>query len=76
MYANFKLPKLIFEGEDRYFLWKLGSKIAIFLQILTKIDNFEGSNIPEKSKFKKLLSDIFRSPQYISAKPKLALLES
>ena len=74
MYANFQLPKLIFEGEDRFFLRKLCSKIAIFWQILTKIDNFEGSKNPEKSKFQKLLPIIFRSSQYLSAKPKLALL--
>ena len=55
MYANFHLPKLIFEGEDRFLLRKLCSKIAIFWQILTKIDNFEGSKNPEKSKFRKLL---------------------
>ena len=74
MYANFQLPKLIFEGEDRFLLRKLCSKIAIFWQILTKIDNFEGSKNPEKSKFRKLLPIIFRSSQYLSAKPKLALL--
>ena len=75
MYAHFQLPKLIFEGEDRFFPRKLCSKIAIFWQILTKIDNFEGSKNPEKSKFQKLLPNIIRSSHYLYVKPKLALLD-
>ena len=38
-------------------------------------DNFEGSESPEKSKFQDLLDKIFRSPQYLFPKPKLALLD-
>ena len=75
MYANFQLSKLIFEGEDRFFLRKLCSKIAIFWPILTKIDNFDGIKNPEKSKFQKLLPIIFRLFQYLYAEPKLALLD-
>ena len=59
MYANFQLPKLIFEEEDRFFLRKLCTKLAIFWPILTKIDNFEGIKNPEKSKFQTLLPIIF-----------------
>ena len=70
MHAQFQLSKLIFKGEDRFFLWRLGSKIAIFRQILTKINNFEGSKI-----LKNKNSKIFKSPLYISPKPKLALLD-
>ena len=40
-----------------------------------KIDNFEGLQNPEKSKFQDLLDKIFRSAQYFSKKTKLALLD-
>ena len=40
-----------------------------------KIDNYERSKNTEKSKFQDLLRKIFRSPQYLSPKPKLALLD-
>ena len=54
MYANFHLPKLILEGEDGFFLQKLCSKIAIFLQILTKIDNFRVVKKTRKIKMSKI----------------------
>ena len=40
-----------------------------------KIDILEGSENPEKSKFQKLLHIIFRSPQYLSPKTELVLLD-
>ena len=40
-----------------------------------KIDNFEGSQNPEKAKFQDLLHLIFRSLQYLFPNPKLALLD-
>ena len=51
------------------------SKIAIFWQILTKLTTLKGHKNSEKSKFQDLLHKIYRSHQYLSPKPKLALLD-
>ena len=55
MHANVQLFKFIFVGGDRFF-----PKIKV-KNGNDKIDNFKGSEIPEKSKFQKLLYKIFRS---------------
>ena len=52
IYANFQISKLNFVGGDRFFLWKLGSKIAIFWQILTKLTTLKGHKIPKNQNFK------------------------
>ena len=52
MHANFQLSKLIFVGVDRFFLWILGSKIAIFWQILTKLTTLKGQKILKNQNFK------------------------
>ena len=75
MSANFQLSKLIFEGEDRFFSLKIRFENSNNLADFNKIYNFEGSKNPEKSKFQDLLDKIFRSPQYLSPKPKLAPLD-
>ena len=40
-----------------------------------KIYNFEGPENSERSKLQDLMHRIFRSPQYLFRKPKLALLD-
>ena len=52
MYAKFQLSKSIFLEGDRFFLWKLGSKNAIFWQILTKLTTLKGHKILKNQNFK------------------------
>ena len=52
MHANFQLSKLFFGGGDRFFLWKSGSKIAIFWQILTKLTTLKGHKILKNQNFR------------------------
>ena len=52
MHANFQLSKLIFVGGDRFFLGKLGLKIAIFWQILTKLTTLKGHKILKNQNLK------------------------
>ena len=59
MYANVQLFNLSFKGEYRFFSENCIKKIAILLQISTKIDIFKGSQNPEKSNFQKFLCSIF-----------------
>ena len=75
MHANFQISKLIFEGEDRFFSEKLCSKLAIFWQILTKIDNFEGSKILKNQNFKNYCIEALDNLSICLQKQKFALLD-
>ena len=60
IHANFQLSKLIFVGGDRFFSMKIRLENYNILADFGKIDYFEGSWNPEKSKFQDLLDKIFR----------------